>query len=367
LSSLKTLWQVPVPLPGWNSPIAFGNEIFLSGADAQHRAVYCFSATDGKLLWSKPAPALAAAPKQLSDDTGHAPSTMATDGLHVATIFINGDVYCFDRTGKQLWARNLGVPDNTYGHASSLQVYGSGLIVQMDQGADPTENKSTLSALDFATGKTVWQVKRPVQGSWSTPMIVHAGNADQLVTCATPWTIAYDPRNGKELWRANFLSGDVAPSPTFGGGYVYACNQGATLDAIRPGLSGNITTTGVAWSSTDGLPDIASPLDAGEIVFLASSEGALTAVDARTGKKLWEHDYDDGIKSSPLLVGTDVWVIDMTGTIHAIEPGPTFHETAKLALKETCDATPALLGNKVFIRTADHLICLAAPSAGQTQ
>ncbi|GAG56447.1 unnamed protein product, partial [marine sediment metagenome] len=45
------LWKSKVLLPGHNSPIVWGDRVFLSGADANERQVYCFDALAGKLLW----------------------------------------------------------------------------------------------------------------------------------------------------------------------------------------------------------------------------------------------------------------------------------------------------------------------------
>jgi outer membrane protein assembly factor BamB len=301
----------------------------------------------------------AAAP-DVSEDTGYAPSTVATDGSHVAAIFVNGDIVCYDFAGKLAWTKRLGVPEDAYGHASSLAVFGSGLIVQFDQGADPTEGKSALYALDFATGKTVWQVKRPVQASWSTPLLAQVGTKTELITCANPCVIAYNPASGTEIWRVSCLTGDVAPSAALGSGFVFACNQGATLAAIRPGGSGDVTKSAIAWTCGDNLPDIVSPLAAGGFVYLATSEGALTCLDARTGKQMWQKQYEAGLRASPILDGKSICLLDYAGVLHFIAISPAFHENAKLELGEESKATPAIAGGRLFVRGKDHLFCLGA-------
>ena len=58
---------------------------------------------------------------------GLASSSVATDGNRVCAIFATGDVVCADMDGKQLWAKNLGVPDNHYGFVSSLLIFGNTL------------------------------------------------------------------------------------------------------------------------------------------------------------------------------------------------------------------------------------------------
>ncbi len=113
-------------MPGNNSPIVWKDRIFLTGANKERREVYCFDTSSGKLLWQKEAPATpqstAKAPK-VNDDTGYASSTAATDGRRVFAIFANGDLAAFDFNGNLAWSKSLGIPDNAYGHASSLVTY----------------------------------------------------------------------------------------------------------------------------------------------------------------------------------------------------------------------------------------------------
>jgi outer membrane protein assembly factor BamB len=355
------LWKTPVPLPGWNSPVVWGDRVFLAGAEKTKREVYCFRAKDGSLLWRRTVPLPPGAPvPKVSGDTGYAPSTMVTDGQHVCAIFPNGDIACFDAAGKPLWQRSLGVPDNTYGHASSLMMYGRGVLVQMDQGTNPKEAKSVLMALDVASGKTVWEVKRPVANSWSTPILLRAGTQEQLITCADPWVIAYDPRTGREIWRVDCLGGDVAPSPTSGGGYVFACNQGYTLAAIRPDGTGDVTKTAIAWTFDESLPDIASPLCDGALIYLVASDGMVTCVDTREGKKVWEHEFRAAVHASPVLVGKTVYLLDTQGVMHLFEAGRVFKEIGKAPLGEETGATPAFAGGRIYIRGREHLYCIGA-------
>ncbi len=230
------LWKTAVPLPGQNSPVVWGDRVFLSGADEHQREIYCFDANAGKLLWRQPVNDLSCAdqtPLNVTDDTGYAAPTMACDGTRVFAMFANGDLACYDFSGKRLWAQNMGRPENTYGHATSLLSYRNMLLLQFDQG-DGAGGKSAVFALDVATGATVWKAKRNLPNSWSTPIVITTGGHDELITCANPLVLAYDPATGTELWSASCLGGDVAPSPVCAGGMLYVCNTGANLAAIRP-------------------------------------------------------------------------------------------------------------------------------------
>lgn len=355
------LWKAPIPLPGNNSPIVWGPSVFLAGADAKNREIYCFDAATGKLKWKRAVPIAPGTPEvRISPDTGYAPSTMATDGERLCAIFPTGDVVGLDFSGRIVWSRSLGAPDNNYGHASSLAIYGGGLIVQYDQGSDPSEGKSVLYALSLKDGSIVWQVKRPTPASWATPLIVRAGGRDLIVTCANPLVIAHDARTGAEVWRAECLGGEVAPSPTFGGGYVFAANMSGYLAAIRPDGTGDITKTGVVWQYQDDLPDIVSPLGTADLVYIVATMGMVTAVDAKTGKKVWSHRYAGEFHSSPILVGRRIYLTDKKGVTHIFEAGRTFKDLGQASIGEDVNATPAFVGGRIYMRGKQHLFCIGA-------
>jgi outer membrane protein assembly factor BamB len=352
-------WKAVVPLAGAGSPIVWGDRIFLTGADARRREVYCYQASDGKLLWQKPVvmPAGAAEPPEVSQDAGYAASTGATDGQRVYAIFANGDIACFDFAGQPVWARNVGPLSNTYGHASSLATYRNLLIVQLDQG-ETGKTLSVIRGLDALTGKTVWETSRPVPSSWATPIVVRAASRDLCVTSAKPWVIAYDPATGTELWRAKGLDGDVAPSPTFGGGLVLAACATSKLLAIRPDGQGDVTATRVAWTAEDGLPDIPSPVASDRLVWLVNSSGVLTAYRLKDGSKAYEKELETNVRSSPSLAGDRLYVTSDKGVTLILATGDLFKELGRNELGERVDTSPAFQDGRIYLRGKDHLFAI---------
>jgi outer membrane protein assembly factor BamB len=332
--------------------------VFISGGTKTEREVYCFDSESGALLWKKGVSSSTKKAPSVNQETGYAPSTMASDGKRVFAIFPNGDLICFDLEGKQQWRKDFGMPNNVYGHASSLTVYGNGLIVQLDQGMAPDERKSHLYALDGATGKPVWSVAREVGGSWSTPIVVKVDGKDQLITVSNPLVISYDPTNGKEIWRSECLSGDVSPSATFGGGYVLVANNGAGLLALKPNLTGNITKTGQSWKVEDDVPDIVSLLSANDLVYMLTTSGMMTCVDAKNGKKVWSHDFGSSFNSSPVFAASKVFVTEISGKTHILDGGTSFKELSTASVGEDVRATLAIVNGKLYIRGNEHLFCI---------
>ncbi len=354
------LWKAPVPLPGKSSPVVWAERVFLTGATAKNREVYCFDAGGGKLLWrgGVTTPGRGKKAPEVSKDTGYAAPTPAVDGRRVFALFANGDLACFDLSGKGLWARDLGLPENVYGHASSLATHGGALLVQYDQGTDAEEEKSELIALDVRTGRVLWTTPRPVYNSWSTPIVIRTPKGHQIVAAGDPWVIAYRPADGVEIWRADCISGEVGPSPAYGGGLVFAANTGAYLAAIRPDGSGNVTETHVAWKGEDGLPDTCSPLADGKRVYVMDPGGYLTCYDAAKGKVLWEHDFETPFQASPTLVGDRLYLLDTKGDLWIAAAADKYSQLGRASLGEPADATPAFADGRIYIRGERHLFCV---------
>jgi outer membrane protein assembly factor BamB len=361
-SGKNIVWKTRVPLEGNSSPVVWNDRIFLTGATDKVRQVFCFD-TAGKLLWQKdmPAtPAAAAKPPEVIGDTGFASCTPATDGQRVYVMFAIGDLGAFDFSGKQVWVRSLGIPKNSYGHATSLAVVRNLLLVQFDQ-ATAKEGKSKLLALDTATGNTVWETPRPVPNSWATPIVVEWKGQEQILTAGDPWAIAYQPADGKEIWRVKCLAQDVAASPVFADGVAYIGNANAKMSAIRVDGKGDVTESHTLWTAEDGLPDTCSPLATSQYVLLLTSSGTLTSCDAKSGKKLWEKDFDSGFQASPTLVGKNVYLLGDEGKAWVVEPGSTECKIiAEANLGEHCAASPAFLDGRILIRGKENLYCVGS-------
>jgi len=362
------VWKTPVPLPGYGSPIVWGDRVFLTGADERTREVYCFDAASGGMLWRAVmdgVPDSRDGPEDLWNEASYAAPTPATNGLQVCAMFANGDIAGFDFQGKRLWACNLGLPDNDYGHASSPVMWRNLALVQFDQ-AKAEDGKSALIALDSETGRTVWRVKRPVGQSWSSPILIRAGGADQVVLLGKPWVMAYDPATGEEIWRADCMEDAywAAPSPVFAGGSVFAGADGGYLTATKPDGRGDVSKTNVRQISDVDLPNIPSLVSDGELVFVLAEYGLLTCYDALSAEHLWQEDFteaDREFQASPVLAGGRLYFIDNQGVTYVVKAGREFESISRAELGEPCPgASPAFAGGRMYIRGNRHLYCIGA-------
>jgi len=363
------LWKTKVPVAGHNSPVIWGDRVFLSGGDPNRLNVFCFDALSGELLWTgdvKRAPLKPdEEPIEVMEDTGWAAPTVTTDGKRVFAIFVTGDLGCFDFSGRNLWTKNLGTPDNVYGYASSLEMYRNLLLIQYDQG-DAESDKSKLIALDGFSGRVVWEAKRPVANSWSTPIVAQTDSGPQIITAADPWVIAYEPNSGAEIWRAECLVGDVAPAPIYANGLTFVIEPYSKTVAIRTDGKGDVTKTHIAWSLDEPAPDICSPVGNGEFVFILNSDGLALCFKAADGEKLWEEDIGEGRDSflaSPSLVGDKLYLLTEKGVMIIAEVLPKYKELARCELGEKCCASPAFVDGRIYIRGVENLYCIGKETA----
>ena len=363
-SSKNVRWRSALPLPGKNSPVVWENRVLLCGADRKHYAIFCFALDTGALSWRTD---LSRAPDakipEVIEDAGYAAPTMVTNGQYACAIFACGLAACVGIDGRIIWQKELGLPENHYGHASSLALWHNLLLVQLDQ-AGAEDEKSALIAFDLATGEQVWRTKRSVGTSWSTPIVntvaTAGGTHDEILTAATPYVIAYSPKEGSELWRANVLSGEVAPSPVYSNGMAYVCNTGAQLTAIRTDGSGDVTPTHVVWTAEDDLPDTVSPVCTSTSLLIISPGGMLSCFDSRKGTVSWQHNFaSEQFRASPILASNRVYLTNTKGLTHVFEMGSEFKELGQGKLDDEVTASAACVGNSLIVRGKKTLYCIS--------
>jgi len=384
------IWQSEVPLPGNSSPVIWEDKLFLSGADADAEKIFCFNRADGTLLWTadvtRPEAKLA---HEIYKDTGYAAPTPVVDGRHVYAMFANGELVAVDFSGDLVWRKSFGTPDSSYGFASSPTLYFDRLIVQFDDGDgiddDASGINSKLLALNLNDGSVIWETPREeTPNSWSSPTIKKIGDSYQIITCADPYAIAYNPEDGKEIWRVRCLGGDVGPSAVSLGNVVIITNEHPRTTAIDATGSGDVTDTHILWVGANALPPSVSPLATEQYFITLGDYGYLTGYDptvigTRNRARFWELEVGDGgassFYSSPLRVGSLVYAFDKTEdnarafvidlSKIAVDDDGRLTEASEKAMivavnpmPEPVVTSPAVLNNRLYIRSFGKIYCI---------
>jgi len=150
----------------------------------------------------------------------------------------------------------------------------------------------------------------------------------------------------------------VAPSPAYAGDTVFVANEYAIATAVRlSGTEGAIQSE-IAWEWEDSLPEVSSPVGSDDHFYIATSLAEIVCLAKDTGEMAWLEEYDEGFYSSPVRVGDLIYVLDLEGTMYIIRTGDTYELVASPSLGERTFATPAYLANRIYVRTAQHLLCI---------
>lgn len=349
-------WAADIPRSGFSSPVIWEDRIFVTGGDKKAREVYCFNAGEGGLLWRREVGGYPGSPEtmpEVTEDTGLAAPTPATDGQSVIAVFGTGDIACFSTDGEEQWGRNLGVPEINYGYASSPMIFRDKVIIQYHQDVD-----SRFMALDIRTGEQLWVRWQDARASWASPVLLPGEDEPMVVISGNPLATLHSLASGKKQWQAEVSGGEPAPSPTYASGRIITASDYMGIAAIKLD-SGN-----VAWQNDlIALPSVSSPLAVGGLVFICSSYGTVTCLDAETADSVWTHDFSRGFYSSPVLAGGRIYAVDRDGVTHIFKPKRQYEPVADIPLKEPVDSTPAFKGGHMYLRSRQKLYCVAREAA----
>jgi len=351
-------WKISLPKQGMSSPIVWGSQVYLTGADEESRQLYSIDADTGKLLWTHDVQGLEDEPSEgtlpkVLDETGYAASTPTTDGRFIAAVFATGELECVDFKGTRIWSKHLGVPKNHYGHASSLLNDGDRLFVQFDHSLN-----SKLYAFDFATGKIEWEVDRK-EIAWSSPILIESKGKRELIVANSKSVDSYDPKSGTLIWNVDCLAGEVAASPAYSDGLVVVASEGSAATALDIAAPADVSR--IRWQWKESLPDTASPVASNGMVIIPTGFGVVSCLDIKTAKLLWEHQFDTGFSSSPIIVGDKVFLADLTGKFQILRLSTTFELLGECNLGEAIYATPSFAGTRIFIRGMSQFFCITQP------
>ncbi|MGH9323532.1 MAG: PQQ-binding-like beta-propeller repeat protein [Vicinamibacteria bacterium] len=355
----NVLWRVEVPGTGNSSPIVFRDHLFLTTSQERGRrlSLLCFRRSDGELLWETAISQEGV--EQVHEKNGHASATPVTDGERVYASFGTHGVAAFDFAGKILWHRKLDPLDNYHGSAGSPILYGSSVILYQDH-----QGKSFVAAFDKTTGETLWSTPREATTGWGTPVVIRSGGRDELVVSSQHAVQAYDPANGKLLWTVRGNKYEVIPTPVVAHDLVFCSSgrAGPTL-AIRPGGSGDVTDTHVAWTSPKGSPFVPSPIVVGEYLYLVNDMmSVVTAYEAKTGKLMFQGRLGtapkESFSASPVAVDGKIFFTNDAGETFVLAAGSKFELLRVNRLGARTLASPALVDGRWYFRTDRELLSI---------
>ncbi len=323
----------------------------------------CLDKNSGKTLWSTVCREEIPHEGFHPADGSFAAGSAMTDGEHVYAFFGSRGLFCLDMNGKVKWEKDLGNQRtrNGFGEGSTPGLFGNTIVVTWDH-----EEEDFIVALDKRTGQELWRQTRDEPTTWATPLIVEHNGQAQVIAPGTNKLISYDLATGKTVWETEGLTLNAIPMPVTANGIVYATAgyQGNKLLAIKLGGSGDITgTDSILWRVDRDTPYVPTPLISGNrLYYFKGNNAQLTCLDIRTGKPHYSVQRIEGLGSvyaSPVAAGGHVYIVGRGGTTVVIKDSDNLEIVSTNVLNDPIDASPAIVGNQLFLRSRKTLYCIA--------
>lgn len=352
----NVVWKVPVPGLGWSSPVVADGRVWLTTAsrdkDVTLRAV-AFDVETGREVVNV-ALFRARGAGAINPKNSHASPTPIVEGDRVYVHFGALGTAALTTTGEIVWKTQFSY-ESQHGAGGSPVLFGDLLILNCDGG-----DAAFVVALDKRTGKVRWKTWRriPFDQAYSTPLVIRAGERDELVSVGAYRAAAYDPQSGKEIWRVRYDEGfSNVPRPVFGHGLVYITTgfQQPSLLAVRVDGTGDVTKTHVAWTLQRGAPLTPSPLLVGDELYVVNDAGIASCLDAATGALRWQERLGGTYSASPVFAGGRIYFLAEQGATTVIAPGKEFRRLAVNLLDGATLASMAVSRGSLFIRSDTHL------------
>lgn len=368
-------WKLPLPAFSGSTPVIWDDLVFLNVATARstgNMELWAVDRTKQAVAWKR----FLSGGNRIGNKQNMASPSPVTDGKFVWVMTGTGVLKAFDFAGKELWMRDIqrdyGPFGVQFGYASSPLLHGDSLFVQVLHGMN-TDDPSYVLRIDKMTGKTVWRTERPTDArvespdAYTTPTLLqHNGRAEIIVTGGDNVT-SHDAATGRELWRAHVLNPSnssnyrIIASPLIAGGLVIAPSRVNPVVAIRPGGSGDVSRTHVAWTFHRG-PDVPTPVSDGTLLYLVSEQGVVYCLDVKTGKQVYPPARlpNDFYSASPVLADGKIYVTgESTGVTTVFRAGPSFEILASNSFGDPCSpyclASVAVSQGQLFLKTDAHL------------
>ena len=359
----NVVWKQAIPGSGWSSPIVWKGRVYLTnavpipGVKDQSLSATCLDAATGTTLWATEVflQSGAKAPK-IHNKNSHASPTPITDGKSLFVHFGHQGTACLTLDGDIVWKTAEHKYSPVHGNGGTPIFVDDKLVFSTDGG-----DKQFIVALDKSSGKIVWKTDRKIifdrTFSFSTPLLISVNGKQQIISPASGAVIAFDPADGKELWRANYDGYSVIPRPVFGHGMVFLATgyNSPKIIAVKVDGQGDVTKTHIAWTLAKGGPHAPSLLLVGDELYGVSDGGLASCLDARTGKPHWQERIPGGYSASPVYADGKIYFQNEHGVTTVVRAAKTFEVLATNKMEEKTLASFAIADRAIYLRTASSL------------
>jgi len=344
----NVVWRTPVPGRGHSSPTIAGVRIFLSTADEStgHQRVLCFDRATGRPIWDTVVHHGKIDPN-LSRQSSHASPTIACDSERLyASFFTDGGIHlsALDLSGRLLWQQHVSDFVTVRGYGASPLFHDSLVIVNADH-----KGGGKLAAFEARTGVLRWEVARPALQNYPSPVVMWFGGRAELFVAGCNLVASFAPLTGKRYWEAAGSTETTVSTPVSDGRRIFITGgfPKSHVAAIAANGSGELL-----WQSNAGMYVPSLVVTEGH-VFGVLDSGRAACWNAETGVELWRDKVNREVFSSPVVARGRIYVTGVDGVTTVLAADPRrLTVLAQNALGDEAYASPAIAGNRLFLRHA---------------
>ena len=363
-------WKIELAGAGSSSPVVWDDKLFiLSTTPKAAIHLQCLDLESGDENWKAE---FDSDVYKIHAQNSFASSSPAVDADHVYIAYANPEstmLVALNHEGEEVWKRNFGSWISQHGFGVSPIVYGELVIFFNSQQADRLKpgqkpGKSEMIAVNRSTGEDVWKCSlTPTRSCYAMPAIYEAeGKTSQLLGCNTgDGFFSIDPETGEKNWSEKVFPKRVVASTLLADGMVFGSSGS--------GGGGNVLVA--AKINQDGIEKaheinrsanyVPSPIAVNGMLFLFGDRGVVTCLDLKTGAEHWRQRVGSSFSGSPVATGTHVYCMDAKGTCFVIRADKEFNLVSEIDLGEPSRSTPTIVGNRLLLRTSNHLMSLQGP------
>ena len=251
----------------------------------------------------------------------------------------------------------------------------------------PSPRAPSVIAVNKHSGEVVWSAIGPgdrvLHGNWSSPVAAEVNGRIQVFYGGGDGVLrAYDAASGEELWRfdgnpkdARFLPragvfsrSSIIASPAFADGRVFIAmgqspghgNAPSLVYAISPNGSGDVTKSGLLWTSREVGRVVGTPIVKDGLLYVGDLGGVIHCLDAATGAELWRHETNDPIWGCLMAAGDRLYVGNAGGLMTVLRAGRRKELLAEIQMDAPLYTRPAAAGDALYLATANRLYLIAA-------
>jgi outer membrane protein assembly factor BamB len=363
-------WSVEIEGEGWSSPIVRGDLVFATTATDGGAGcrVLCLDRRTGKTRWDHEVFRQTTGRKE--GKNSYASSTPVSDGSRVFAVFGDGSLAALDHDGKVAWTNREIRFYGQHGLGTSPLLHEDLVIVSFDGSSDGDDKKlgwqkpwdrSEIVAFEKATGKIRWRGRRGLSRiAHTTPVLHRDGDSVQIVSCAGDVIQGFEPRSGSLLWTVRSQGEGVVPTPVTGEGLIFTASgfEDPTIRAVKTRPKAGSAPAHIAWEEKKGVPMISSMVYREPHLFSITTNGVVTCYMAATGRIAGQRRIGGNHSSSPVWCEGRLYFLSEEGETTIVEASTEMQEVARNKLPGRAQASIAVSGAQIFLRTDRRLYCL---------